>query len=84
MFKLPPLIKQKQYYRPDYSNKEVQARIPDYRIQLFWEPNVQFSGGSYSTTFYTSDVSGTYEISIEGFSEEGNYILSKDFFKVSD
>lgn len=81
---LPPLIKQKKYYRPDYSNKEVQARIPDYRIQLFWEPNVQFSGGSYSTTFYTSDVSGTYEISIEGFSEEGKYYLAKSYFQIMD
>lgn len=81
---LPPLIKQKKYYRPDYSNKEVQARIPDYRIQLFWEPNVQFSGGSYSTTFYTSDVSGTYEISIEGFSEDGKYYLAKYYFKIID
>tara|TARA_R110000851_G_scaffold77514_3_gene170567 strand:+ start:62269 stop:64002 length:1734 start_codon:yes stop_codon:yes gene_type:complete len=81
---LPPLIKQKKYYRPDYSNKEVQARIPDYRIQLFWEPNVQFSGGSYSTTFYTSDVSGTYEISIEGFSEEGKYYLVKSYFQIMD
>ena len=81
---MPPLIKEKKYYRPDYSNKEVQARIPDYRVQLFWEPNIQLTDGSYSTTFYTSDVSGTYEISIEGFSEDGDYILSKDFFKVSD
>ena len=78
---LPPTIGQKKYYRPDYSNA-VLTRIPDYRVQLLWEPKVEFSEKGYSATFYTSDVSGTYLISMEGFNKKGNYMVIKKYFTV--
>lgn len=79
---LAPVVVQKEYYSPDYSEKALLSRIPDYRVQLLWEPEMEFSMGNYSTTFYTSDVSGTYEILMEGFREDGTSILIKKYFTV--
>lgn len=72
-----PLAK-KNYFKPDYSNAFFE-RIPDYRHQLLWMPdlmdNTQFS-------FYTSDKKGIFEIVVEGFTLEGTPITIKDFFEV--
>ncbi len=76
-------VNKKRYYTPDYSNrKEFLKRIPDYRVQLLWEPNLKLSEKEYSTSFYTSDIPGTYEIVLEGFTANGNYISTKNYFIV--
>jgi len=82
MINLPPAVKQKKYYSPDYSNRNVISRIPDYRVQLLWEPSLSFKDTAYSTTFYTSDVPGLYEILLEGFNDRGIHISAKRYFKV--
>ncbi|MCG2418953.1 hypothetical protein K8089_07950 [Aequorivita sp. F47161] len=80
---LPPAVKNKKYYRPDYSDKVQLSRIPDYRVQLLWQPEINLSKEGFTTSFYTSDVSGVYEILITGFSKNGLHILNKYYFKVS-
>ena len=81
---LPPVVGPKKYYSPDYGNKAKLSRIPDYRVQLLWEPNVNLRGVPYQTVFYTSDVPGIYEIFVEGFSENGTYFISKKYFKINE
>ncbi|MEW7278327.1 hypothetical protein ABW636_07005 [Aquimarina sp. 2201CG1-2-11] len=62
----------KNYYRQTYSNSDNNYdRIPDYRCQLFWEPNLSLQEDDFDLEFFTSDVPGEYEISIEGFTEKG-------------
>jgi hypothetical protein len=57
----------KSYFKPPYNKQSGKlARIPDYRIQLAWVPNVKMIVGSSAVDFYTSDVPGMYEISIQG------------------
>jgi hypothetical protein len=80
---LPPAIKQKKYYRPDYSYKTQLSRIPDYRVQLLWQPEINLTGEGFTTSFYTSDVSGSFEIALEGYTQNGTYIISKSHFTVS-
>ncbi len=81
---LPPAVKEKKYLRPDYSQNSVNTRIPDYRVQLLWQPDfVIFKGGDL-TTFYTSDVAGVFEILLEGYSEDGTYISAKNYFTVAE
>lgn len=82
--KLPPTVKKKQNYRPDYSENTILSRIPDYRVQLFWQPNLILLDEEYSTFFYTSDVSGIFEVTMEGFSENGTHIVSKNYFNVKE
>lgn len=57
-------------------------RIPDYRVQLLWKPNLNLQDFDDGLFFYTSDVKGIYEIKLEGYSEEGKYIFSNKFIEV--
>ena len=81
---LPPAVKKKKQYRPDYSEKSTLSRIPDYRVQLLWQPNLKFSTENNSSSFYTSDVSGVFEISLEGFTDEGKFVFTKSYFIVAE
>ncbi|MDR7369423.1 hypothetical protein [Flavobacterium aquidurense] len=79
---LRPLPK-KIYNRIDYSNATDNARIPDFRNQLFWNPDVKFSNDN-NNSFYTSDISGTFEIILEGFTKTGIPVSLKETIEVKD
>ncbi|MDC8000553.1 hypothetical protein POV26_05865 [Aequorivita todarodis] len=81
---LPPAVKKKAPYHADYANKTTLSRIPDFRVQLLWQPDLTFEEAAYSTFFYTSDVSGVFEITLEGYSVDGTIISAKNYFTVSD
>ncbi|GIQ59269.1 hypothetical protein Flavo103_24050 [Flavobacterium collinsii] len=73
----------KEYFKPDYtSNKN--ERIPDYRHQLLWVSNVDLSDTNSKTQFYTSDVSGKFEITLEGFSATGKPVFIKETIVVKE
>src|SRR5690606_5538960 len=74
---------EKIYFQPNYSQSSVNSRIPDYRVQLLWDPNLQFSESKISALCFTSDVSGTFEVSVEGYSGDGDFISTKNYFTVS-
>jgi len=78
---LKPSIK-KEYYSPDYSDKSKNERIPDYRYQLLWLPEITLKNNEKPIAFYTSDVTGTFEISLEGFTDQGIPFSLKDTFEV--
>lgn len=64
---------------PDYS-VEKQERIPDLRTQLFWLANTVINENKKSFSFYTSDLKGSYEITVNGFLKNGKQIsLVKNF-----
>ncbi|MEZ7497614.1 hypothetical protein QO200_02560 [Flavobacterium sp. Arc3] len=73
-----PSIK-KQYNKIDYSDIKKNKRIPDYRNQLSWIPAADLNK---EISFYTSDVTGTFEVTIEGFTETGKAISLKETFNV--
>lgn len=70
----------KSYYKQDHSLK---SNLPDYRQQLLWNPNVSIND-NYTTSFYTSDVSGTFEVSIQGIDSNGKPFRTLTFFEVTD
>jgi len=72
----------KIYNKIEYVNQTDEARIPDYRNQLFWAPEVKLNDSN--TTFYTSDVSGNFEVRLEGFTKSGIPISVKEFIEVKD
>ncbi|WP_254454488.1 hypothetical protein [Flavobacterium sp. M31R6] len=78
---LRPSIK-KEYYTPDYTDKAKNERIPDYRYQLLWLPQLTLASTENPISFYTSDVTGTFEISLEGFTDQGIPVSLKDTFEV--
>lgn len=71
----------KNYYTPNYKIKKLD-RIPDYRHQLLWEPNLILENATKEIEFFTSDLSGTFEILVEGISKTGTPVKIKDFFEV--
>ncbi|MCK5441837.1 MAG: hypothetical protein KAJ23_08105, partial [Maribacter sp.] len=80
-FELESPLSNKRYSSPDYSNKGLQ-RIPDYRTQLFWAPNVRVDSRELTQHFYTSDVLGTYQIVLEGYTDNGRHVLEKQYVEV--
>lgn len=75
-------LSQKKYFSPDYSNDKKYNRIPDYRDQLFWKPNLKINNEEITLNFYTSDNKGEYEINIEGFTNNGTPVSIKKLFYV--
>ena len=74
-----PQLKTK-YFQQDYSNKVDHNRVPDQRTQLLWVPDLKLKEKRNQITFYTSDVKGTYRISLKGFTDDGKPTsISKTF-----
>jgi len=71
----------KRYFQPDYT-QDKNTRIPDYRHQLLWLPNVDLSAINSNIQFYTSDVSGKFEVVLEGFSATGKPVYIKEIIDV--
>lgn len=76
-----PLAK-KEYFQPDYSSAAKSNRIPDYRYQLLWMPETKLDQKENTLSFYTSDISGIFEIIIQGFTDSGIPVLLKETFEV--
>ncbi|UWY29664.1 hypothetical protein N4T20_06910 [Flavobacterium sp. TR2] len=71
----------KDYFEPKYETSNTLNRIPDYRYQLLWKPNIIFENSDMKIPFYTSDISGDYEIILEGITNEGKYVHFYKTFK---
>lgn len=69
----------KEYYTPNYEQED-SKRTPDYRTQLSWQPKLELNSNKFS--FYTSDVSGIFEITLEGLTKDGEFISIKQLFEV--
>ncbi len=73
---------EKEYFFQRYDNDSLSLdRIPDFRTQLYWNPNLILSDEN-TISFYTSDVSGVFEIEITGITQEGKPISARKKFKV--
>jgi hypothetical protein len=65
----------KKYYSPVYRSSESLARVPDYRIQLYWEPIISIEPGhEIAVELYTSDVEGNFLLAVKGFDSMGREI----------
>lgn len=72
-----PLTK-KNYYRQKYGDNNSFDRIPDYRELLLWEPHLEVDGNNVELEFFTSDLTGEFEVTLDGFTSYGKPIsLSK-------
>lgn len=76
-----PLAK-KIYFATNYDHLEDVSRIPDFRTQLFWLPQIKLSEITQKIHFYTSDIPGTYEISLEGFTDKRKHVKLTKFIIV--
>jgi len=79
---LRPSVK-KEYYKVNYTDKTKSERIPDYRNQLVWIPEIRLGKAENQFSFLTSDVSGTFEIVLEGFTDQGIPVSLKESINVN-
>lgn len=83
VFDLIPAVAEKEYYKPNYqSGANKLSRIPDYRVQLIWNSQIERLNGGFIDSFFTSDIPGTYQISIEGYGVNGVFHYSTNNFMV--
>ncbi|WP_299385861.1 hypothetical protein [uncultured Lacinutrix sp.] len=71
------------YFQPQYPNSTKNKHIPDYRRQLLWISETNLNNDKNHFTTYTSDDKGTYKITIEGYSANGEFIKSTSYFTVN-
>ncbi|KAF2507858.1 hypothetical protein EYY60_18085 [Flavobacterium zhairuonense] len=72
----------KVYFEPKYETANILSRVPDYRHQLLWKPNMTLNSNEITIPFYASDIAGDYEIILEGLTETGNYVHFYKTFKI--
>lgn len=78
---LQPNQKEYNYFKQSYKENKTN-KIPDYRYQLDWNPNLSKDITNSTYHLYTSDVKGTFIIEIEGFSKLGEPISLTSYFNV--
>jgi hypothetical protein len=63
-----------------YSEISTLSKVPDLRYLLYWNPSVDVTKIN-DLVFYTSDVAGTYEITISGYSFSGEWnTITTEFY----
>lgn len=65
--------KPEQFYQPKYEVAEVrESRTPDLRTTICWDPRIKTdSTGVATVSFYTADRPSTYDVTLEGVTQEG-------------
>lgn len=70
---IPFSLPLKEFYVPKYQQAKSEGDAPDIRSTVYWNPNVLTNEeGVAKTSFYTTDVAGTYTVIIEGSDMNGN------------
>jgi hypothetical protein len=78
-----PIMYPQEFYSPKYGVKASDTAEPDVRSTVFWSPNVfTDASGRTKVRFYTSDVTGSYTISMEGIGLRGGIGTLRQKIKV--
>lgn len=73
--------KQPAFAAPEYhSQEQVNSRIPDLRHTLYWNPGI--TPDTDTVTFYTSDMNGTYTVTLQGIAADGKELKIQSEFVV--
>ena len=73
----------KAYQSINYETEKDFTRLPDFRYQLAWNTNLSITKNATLFHFFTSDIEGKFEISLEGFSAKGEPLSIKEYFEVN-
>lgn len=66
---------QKNYFKQRYNAEDLKGkRVPDYRRILLWEPHIEIADEDLQFEFYTSDLTGEFEVVLDGFTTYGKPI----------
>jgi hypothetical protein len=73
----------KKFYSPEYVNSSLTPGQNDFRLQLYWNPEVKTLKGTTAITFFTNDLTGRYKVFVEGISSKGRVCLGSSEFEVT-
>jgi len=75
----------REFYSPRYESQlERDNHLPDQRSLLYWNPSLKCDKENpLQIEFYTSDVTGQYEVTIEGMSKDGAAASASYTFNVN-
>lgn len=73
---LPGYTPVKEFYSPDYGEKQENFSRKDLRRTVYWKPNILSDGVNKKIyiSFYNNDISHTLQLVLEGVSEDGRII----------
>jgi len=73
---LPGYTPVKEFYSPNYAEKQMNFSQPDLRRTLYWKPNIIADGvhKKISVSFYNNDISHTLQLVLEGMTADGRLI----------
>ncbi|MFP2996187.1 hypothetical protein ABN763_09750 [Spongiivirga sp. MCCC 1A20706] len=72
----------RRYFNQLYSDNTEDNRAPDFRTQLYWNPNFNLKDDEINFDCYTSDVKGDFEIILNGYTSYGKPIHLRKTFRV--
>jgi len=73
----------KNYFNQQYNiGDSTLDNVPDYRRLLYWQPHVEVGETDMQFEFFTSDLTGEFEVILDGFTSYGKPIFSKSMLVV--
>jgi TonB-dependent SusC/RagA subfamily outer membrane receptor len=82
-FKHPGYVYARKFYKPKYGSGTPENKEVDSRTTLHWQPYIQLNNeGKTSISFYSGDVLGDYQVTLEGITTEGVPVKSTTTFSV--
>ena len=82
-FRPTPFSWPHEFYRPRYTAKKQAGDLDDLRATIHWQPMIiTDQEGKAIVSFFTSDRSGTYTVTIEGLDDAGNRAVATKKIKV--
>ncbi|WP_295940320.1 hypothetical protein [uncultured Alistipes sp.] len=70
---------------PEYPDATARQSIkPDFRHTLYWNPNAEKLPQPAELSFYTSDLSGEFKVTVEGFTQDGKALHGSATFRVEN
>lgn len=81
-YKPQGFFKAREFYSPNYDDPAINAKVPDLRTTIYWNPNViSDTTGKANIEFFNSDGSGNYKAIVEGININGS--IGRKVFRYS-
>jgi hypothetical protein len=74
----------REFYTPAYTPENINSEMPDRRITLYWNPEINIREGHAEVSFFTSDEAARYRIYVEGISNTGEICQGSSLIKVTN
>jgi len=73
----------REFYSPAYTSENIDTELPDRRITLYWNPDIELREGGTMVSFFTSDDYSRYKIIVEGISSTGEVCMGSAEIEVA-